>query len=51
MFGSLLGIASDFAKVAIAPVSIAADLARAVTKPIADVATDLAKEVKKEVGK
>lgn len=40
MFKSLIGIVEDCAKIVIAPVAIAADVTRAVTKPIADVATD-----------
>jgi len=46
MFGSLFGIVGDVVKVAIAPVEIALDVTRTVTKPIADMATDLTKEVK-----
>ena len=48
VFGSLLGIATDIVKIAAAPVEIAADLTRAVTKPIADAATETAKAVKTE---
>lgn len=48
MFGSLLGVATDLVKIAAAPVEIAADLTRAVTKPIADAATETAKAVKAE---
>ena len=46
MFGSLLGIATDLVKVAVAPVEIAADVARVVTKPAADLAQEAVKEVK-----
>lgn len=45
MFKSLLGIVEDVAKIAIAPVKIAADLTRTVTKPVADAAEAVAKEV------
>lgn len=46
MFGSLFGIVNDVVKIAVAPVEIAAGVARAVTKPIADVAQELAKDAK-----
>jgi hypothetical protein len=49
MFGSLLGIVGDVAKIALAPVSIAVDVARVVTKPVADLAEEAAKEVKQSV--
>lgn len=49
MFGSLLGLASDVVKVAVAPVDIALSTARVVTKPLADEAQKLAKEIKKEL--
>lgn len=49
MLSSLLGIVTDVAKVAIAPVEIAVELTRAVTKPVADAATELVKDVKDEV--
>ena len=45
MLKSLFGIVEDVAKIAITPVAIAADVARAVTKPLADVAEATAKEV------
>ena len=45
MFGSLLGIATDLVKVAVAPVEIAADVARVITKPVADIAEEVTKEV------
>lgn len=48
MFGSLLGVVTDVVKIAAAPVEIAADLTRAVTKPIADAATETVKVVKSE---
>ena len=48
MFGSLLGVATDLVKIAAAPVEIAADITRAVTKPISDAATETAKTVKTE---
>lgn len=46
MFGSLIGIVSDAVKIAAAPIEIAADVTRAVTKPIAEVAQEVVKEVK-----
>jgi hypothetical protein len=46
MFGSLLGVATDLVKVAVAPVEIAADVARVITKPAADLAQEVTKEVK-----
>lgn len=49
MFGSLAGLVGDAIKVAAAPVSVALDLTRSVTKPLADVATDVAKEVKQQL--
>jgi hypothetical protein len=47
MFNSLLGLAAGVTKIVIAPVAIAVDVARIATKPIAEVAGELAKEVKK----
>jgi hypothetical protein len=46
MFGSLFGLVEDVVKVAVAPVSIAADVTRCVTKPVADFATEIAQDVK-----
>jgi hypothetical protein len=46
MFKSLLGVVTDVAKVAVAPVEIAADVTRAVTKPVAEIAEEAVKEVK-----
>jgi hypothetical protein len=49
MFGllkSVVDLAGDVAKVVIAPVVMAVDLAGAVAKPLAEVAKDLANEVK-----
>lgn len=45
MLDSLFGIARDVAKIATAPVSIAAEVTRTVTKPLADVAQAAADEV------
>jgi len=47
MFGSLFGIVEDVVKIAVAPVEIAASVVRAATKPIAEVAEELAKDVKR----
>lgn len=49
MFGSLAGLIGDVAKVVAAPVEIAVDAARVITKPAADLAQEAAKEVKKVV--
>ena len=49
MFGSLAGLLGDVVKVATAPVEIALDAARIVTKPAADLAQEAAKEVKQVV--
>jgi len=46
MFKSLLGVVTDVAKVAAAPVEIAADVTRVVTKPVADAAESIRGEVK-----
>lgn len=46
MLGSLFGIVTDVAKVVVAPVAIAAEVTRAVTKPIADGAEAVVEEVK-----
>lgn len=49
MFGllySIAGLAEDVAKTATAPVSIVADTARIVTKPVGNLADELAKEVR-----
>jgi hypothetical protein len=49
MFGlldSLVDLTKDVVKVAAAPVEMAADLAGAVVKPMAEAATELVKDVK-----
>ncbi len=46
MFRSLLGVVSDVVKVAAAPVEVALDVTRCVTKPVADAAEAVASEVK-----
>jgi hypothetical protein len=48
MLDSLFGLATDVVKIAAAPVKIATDVTRAVTKPLADVATEIADEVERE---
>ena len=50
MFKSLLNLTGDLVKIATAPVEVAADLARVVTKPVADVAEDVVDEVKAATG-
>lgn len=49
MFGLLLGLVVDVAKIAVAPVEIAVDLAPVVTKPLADVAQGAVTLVKEGV--
>ena len=46
MFKSLLGIVEDVTKIVSAPVEIAIDVTRALTKPIADASQEVVKEVK-----
>ena len=46
MFGSLLGIVGDVAKIALAPVAIASDVARVITKPVADLTQEVSVEVR-----
>lgn len=46
MFKSLFGLTKDIADIAIAPVEIAIDVTRAVTKPIADLSREAVEEVK-----
>jgi len=46
MFGSLAGLVGDTLKIAAAPVSVALDVTRAVTKPMADAVQEIAQEVK-----
>jgi hypothetical protein len=41
----IFGLVEDIAKIAIAPVEIAADLTRVVTKPLADMAEEVADEI------
>lgn len=47
MLKGLIGIAGDVVKTVTAPVEIATDITRAVTKPVADLAGDLVDEVKR----
>lgn len=46
MFGSLLNVVKDVATVVTAPVEIALDVTSAVTKPIADMASEAVKDTK-----
>lgn len=46
MFGSLGKLVGDVVEVVTAPVEVALDVTRLVTKPIADTAQTVAKEVK-----
>lgn len=43
MFKALFGLVEDVAKIALAPVEIAVDLTRSVTKPIGELASETAK--------
>ena len=40
LFEDIVEVASDTAKIAVAPVAVAASVARTVTKPVADAATE-----------
>jgi len=46
MFGSLLKLTKDVAEIVTAPVEIAIDAARVVTKPTADMVQDAVKDLK-----
>ncbi len=46
MFKSLINLTVDAAKIVTAPVEIAADLARTITKPTADAAQEVVNAVK-----
>lgn len=46
MFKSLVGLVTDVAKITVAPIEVAVDLTRVVTKPLADAAEEIASEVK-----
>ncbi len=46
MLGSLFGLGKDLATIVTAPVEIAIDLTRVVTKPVADVAKEITTGVK-----
>lgn len=49
MFKSIFDLAGDVAKIVVAPVEIAVDLTRVVTKPLADIAEGATEEVKAAV--
>ncbi len=49
MLGSIGGLLGDALKIAAAPIQVAADVTRAVTKPLADAAQQVAKDVKDEL--
>lgn len=49
MFGSLLGVVGDVVKIAVAPVVVAAEVTRAVTKPIAEEVDSAVKAIKKDL--
>jgi hypothetical protein len=42
----MFGLLDDIVKIAVAPISIATDVARVVTKPVADIAEEICKEAK-----
>lgn len=46
MFGSLTRLVGDVVQIAAAPVEIVAETARLVTKPVAEVATEMSKGLK-----
>lgn len=46
LFNSLTELAADVVKVVVAPVEIVVDLADAAVKPVAEVAQELANEIK-----
>ena len=48
MFKSLFELTKDVVDIAIAPVEIAVDVAREVTKPVAELAKDIVEEFKPE---
>lgn len=45
MFGSIFGLVGDVAKITIAPVELTASVARAVTKPVADIIEEVVKDI------
>ena len=49
LIGGLVGLATDVAKVAVAPVEIAVEVARAVTKPVADFSGDVVDAVRESL--
>ena len=49
MFKALFGLVDDVASIVTAPVEIAADLTRVVTKPIADLSKEAAEAIKEGV--
>jgi hypothetical protein len=48
MIKSLFNLTKDVAEIVTAPIEIAADLTRTVTKPVADTLKEIAEEVKPE---
>jgi hypothetical protein len=46
LFDSILGVVENVTTVVVAPVEIAADLAQAATKPVAEAAEQLVEDVK-----
>ena len=46
LFKSVVDLATDVAQVVVAPVEMAVDLTDAVVKPVAEVAKDLANDIK-----
>lgn len=48
-FDDITGLVGDVVKVAIAPVEVVASVARAVTKPVAELAEDVVETVRDEL--
>ncbi len=51
MLDSLFGVAKDLVKIAAAPIEVAVDLTREVTKPLADAASEVVESVKEACDK
>lgn len=49
LFDSIVNITKDVTNIVLAPVEIAVDTTRVITKPVADLATEIKNEIKAEV--
>ena len=49
MLKSLLGLTRDVSKIVIAPIEITVDAARLTTKPLAEIAAEISRDIKKSV--